>query len=644
VAPDERLDEIAESIRKLDVVESAYVKPPSELPQILNDMTPITEEAPPTTPDFTSRQGYLNPATNGIDAKLAWTIPGGRGKNVKIIDIEGAWRFTHEDLIQNQGGIVGTQSTLLGWENHGTAVVGEFGGDLNTFGITGIASDAYVRAISIFGGLGVPGAIRKAADMLSPGDIILIEIHRAGPRHNFQPRSDQKGYIAVEWWPDDFDAIRYAVAKGIIVVEAAGNGAENLDDAIYNTRPAGFPTLWRNPFNASNPSSDAVLVGAGNPPRGTHGRNRHPITLEPYVDRARCAFSNYGSRVDAQGWGWEVTTTGYGDLQGGSNRDHWYTDKFGGTSSASPIVVGALACVQGILHAQNKPLLTPVKARQCLRKTGSPQQNAPDRPASQRIGNRPDIKQLIPCVGGTLPEIEKEVFYRYAVKFVCGTAKGDVLAPGEYWTAINVHNPTSNPVKFRKKIAIALPEEQPGPVTEFFDAKLGPDQALEIDRKDIFRHAKQMVEFLKGFVIIESEIELDVVAVYTATGEDKQVETMHMERVFPRPPDVGKPDLIPVPNEKGFFCKREGSMLIVTVKNQGTRVAGSSVTKVDFGKYGEVTKQTPSLAPSKSVDLSFQIPIDCHDPDCEFDITVDADDNVIESDEGNNTASGKCIG
>ena len=33
--------------------------------------------------------------------------------------------------------IGGTQSTDLGWRNHGTAVVGEFGGDVNAFGITG---------------------------------------------------------------------------------------------------------------------------------------------------------------------------------------------------------------------------------------------------------------------------------------------------------------------------------------------------------------------------------------------------------------------------------------------------------------------------------------------------------------------------
>ncbi len=385
-APDEQLDELAAGLRELDVVEAAYVKPPAELPLRLNDMVPIAEDAPPVTPDFTTRQGYLDAAPGGIDARYAWTVNGGSGAGVRIIDIEGAWRFTHEDLTQNQGGVVsGTQSTALGWRNHGTAVIGQFGGDRNPFGIRGICPDANVRAISIFGGLGSAGAIRQAADMLGSGDIILIELHRAGPRAT---GVGQQGFIAIEWWPDDFDAIRYATSRGVIVVEAAGNGAQNLDDPIYNKPASGFPANWSNPFNRANRDSGAIVVGAGAPPPGTHGRDHGP-------DRSRLDFSNYGLVVDAQGWGREVTTCGYGDLQGGSNEDFWYTDQFSGTSSASPIVVGALGCVQGVLRDRGMTPLSPAAARNLLRTTGSPQQEAPGRPASQRIGKRPNVRQMI---------------------------------------------------------------------------------------------------------------------------------------------------------------------------------------------------------------------------------------------------------
>lgn len=405
-APADKLDELAEELAALPMVAGAYVTPEpvpastistdaareaaqdstaAQLMQV-NDMTPAAVEAPPATADLTSRQMYLEAAPAGIDARYAWTMFGGRGAGVQVIDCEGAWRFTHEDLRVNQGGVIRTQTTDLGWRNHGTAVVGVIGGDLNTIGITGFAPDAHVRGSSIFDVGGLPGAIVAAADHLRPGDIILIEVQYGHPT---------RGYTSVEWWPADFAAIRYAVNRGITVVEAAGNGNNNLDDATYNTPLAGFPATWRNPFNLANPSSGAVVVGAGNPPPGIHGRTQEPRFGEVYVDRARCFFSNYGSRVDCQGYGWEVTTTGYGDYQGGSSEDLWYTDLFSGTSSASPTVVGALASVQGILRASGRIPLSPARARQLLRQSGSPQQDAPGRPRTQRIGNRPNLRQLI---------------------------------------------------------------------------------------------------------------------------------------------------------------------------------------------------------------------------------------------------------
>ena len=308
-------------------------------------------------------------------------------------------------MLQNQGGVIGgTQSTDPVWRNHGTAVAGVIGADDNSIGVTGICPEANLRAISVFGsGQSSAKAITDAANALSPGDIILIELHRAGPRFNFADRADRMGFIGVEFWPADFAAILFATSvRGVIVVQAGGNGFENLDDALYNTRPTGFPRTWTNPFNLGNPQSGAIMVGAGAPPPGTHGHNHGP-------DRSRLAFSNFGARVDVQGWGEEVTTCGYGSLQGGMNEDIWYTDGFNGTSSASPIVVGALGCLQGGLRARSRPLLTPATARDILRSTGSPQQDAPSRPATQRIGNRPDLFQAFQSLGlgkGLLKEVK----------------------------------------------------------------------------------------------------------------------------------------------------------------------------------------------------------------------------------------------
>ena len=158
----------------------------------------------------------------------------------------------------------------------------------------------------------------------------------------------------------------------------------NLDDAIYDN-PAQyfdpnqqFPAGWTNPFRRGGQDSGAVVVGAGAPPPGTHGRNVYG------PDRSRLDFSNYGALVDAQGWGREVTTTGYGDLQGGLNKSSWYTDQFAGTSSASPMVVGVLACLQGTLRASGMAPLKPLQARTLFHNTGSPQQDAPGLPISQK--------------------------------------------------------------------------------------------------------------------------------------------------------------------------------------------------------------------------------------------------------------------
>ena len=300
---------------------------------------------------------------------------------MNIIDCEWAWNTAHEDLLANQGAVI--VGAAAGDDNHGTAVQGEMGGNRNGLGITGICPDAFRR----FAAFSQPTAtvIHNAANFLNPGDLLLLEIHRAGPRAT---GVGQQGYIAVEWWPDDFDAIRFATIRGVVVVEAAGNGAQNLDDPVYNTPLPGFPATWRNPFNRANRDSGAILVGAGAPPPGTHGANWGP-------DRSRLDFSNYGASIDAQGWGREVTTSGYGDLQGGANPAVWYTNTFSGTSSASPIVVGALACVQGTLRSAGRVPLSPARARELLRATGSPQQAGPTAPLTQRIGNRPDLKQLI---------------------------------------------------------------------------------------------------------------------------------------------------------------------------------------------------------------------------------------------------------
>ncbi len=57
------------------------------------------EPAPlPASPNFTALQKYRLPAQGGLDATYANSLPGGRGENVRVADIEYNWNFAHEDL------------------------------------------------------------------------------------------------------------------------------------------------------------------------------------------------------------------------------------------------------------------------------------------------------------------------------------------------------------------------------------------------------------------------------------------------------------------------------------------------------------------------------------------------------------------
>ena len=134
--------------------------------------------------------------------------------------------------------------------------------------------------------------------------------------------------------------------------------------------------------------------------------------------------------------------------------------------------------------------------------------------------------------------------FQYIVKFVCGKSDGSILAPGEYRTAINVINPTDGMAYLHKHFSIALPLEKIGPVTpDSIFMTLGRHESMEIDCKDIrivtaeiVKEARIPMKLLKGFVLIWSNVELEVVAVYTVTRGWWLCRTVSMdvERVLAR--------------------------------------------------------------------------------------------------------------
>jgi serine protease len=350
------LDLLVETLNALSSVEVAYAQPHAQL----------AVDIPPMTPNFEPDQGYLDPAPIGIDARYAWTVPGGRGNATSIVDVEFAWRTTHEDLppLFHTGG---TQSTSLGYRNHGTAVLGVMVAPSNGYGVTGIVNQAWAGYESANTGP-TADAITNASIAAGPSGIILIEIHFPGPS---TPASScgcsfyQCDFVPVEYFQANFDAIEAATANDTIVVEAGGNGATNLDDAVYGGL-----------FNRNIRDSGAILVGASTP-----------------TDRVPTCFTNFGSRVDVHGWGEGVATLGYGYLfNANGDENQFYTGGFGGTSSASPIVTGAASSLIGVALAFGQPYgyRTSTEIRQILRDTGTPQ--AAD---VRQIGPLPNLREAI---------------------------------------------------------------------------------------------------------------------------------------------------------------------------------------------------------------------------------------------------------
>jgi serine protease len=334
---------------------------------------PVPRPVPPPVPaNHEPQQNYLDPASftpTGIDAEYAWTQPGGTGTGVTVCDIEYWWNYNHADVTRAAGSQINVDVVDPGFgPNHGTAVIGELVADHNGWGISGICYGASLQTCGAYYGQpypawNVPGAMTVAIASLQPGDVILLE-----QQWDYTGLED---YVPIEWWTDYYPdpqsfnavyaAIENAVAIGINVVEAGGNG-EGDSGTI----------TWLG-------DSGAIVVGAGGAyPGGTYVEG----------DLQKLSFSTYGPRFDLQGWGENVVTTGFGDLYNAEGANYFYTSAFDGTSAAAPIVAGAVASCVGYWKANVSPTPpAPAQIRSLLKSTGTPQVMPP----TGNIGPRPDL-------------------------------------------------------------------------------------------------------------------------------------------------------------------------------------------------------------------------------------------------------------
>jgi hypothetical protein len=132
--------------------------------------------------------------------------------------------------------------------------------------------------------------------------------------------------------------------------------------------------------------------------------------------------------------------------------------------------------------------------------------------------------------------------FQYAVKVVCGTVKpadNTPVAPGRYWTSANFHNTDKcHEAHFLIKVGVAL-QDLNSPVSQYIGPfPLRPDGMLEIDCslfmlfvQFLLYPSQAMPAFVKGYMVIESDIELDIVAVYTGSAGSTVANTFQTERV-----------------------------------------------------------------------------------------------------------------
>ena len=337
--------EVANNLNALPFVEYAQPALRPAPPPIYSipkaaDPLPEGDAARATSPNFTPWQTYKGKAPPGIGPIP--NVKGSDAKGMSFADVEYDWTLTHEDLRISSLRVARDRADARslrrprawhGRARHSLQPAEQFRRHRHRAGRLRLCRRGKLDGVRLSARPRhrhrheqAPGWRRhhhRAAELRSAGSRIT------GP---------------LEYYQDVFDAVSAATAKGIIVVAAAGNGDVNLDRDTCGGA-----------FDRSKRDSQAIIVGAGSS-----------------TDRTKLSFSSYGSRVDVQGWGENVTTTGYGDAYNPTNDvRRYYTKSFNGTSSATPIVAGTVLVIQGVRKACGLPPATPLEMRDLLVRTGT---------------------------------------------------------------------------------------------------------------------------------------------------------------------------------------------------------------------------------------------------------------------------------
>jgi uncharacterized repeat protein (TIGR01451 family) len=278
---------------------------------------------------FTNQWHLLNTgqksATPGVDVNITNVWDTYRGGGIRIAIVDDGLQRTHPDLSPNYESITSTNINSgtsdadpnLNSDFHGTACAGVAAArGNNSAGVVGAAFEATLAGIRLIGGPATDA--QEATAMLHSNNVLFIKSNSWGPADD--------GKTLEAPGPLTTNALYQGVTtgrggKGVIYVWAGGNGLQNNDNANYDGYANSIYTI-----------AIAALTD-------TNGQAY-------YSEPGACLVVTSPSSGGRQG----ITTT---DLMGnkgynkpgasGELADRDYTQTFGGTSSATPLVAGVIA-------------------------------------------------------------------------------------------------------------------------------------------------------------------------------------------------------------------------------------------------------------------------------------------------------------
>jgi lantibiotic leader peptide-processing serine protease len=313
-----------------------------------------------------------------IHADAAHTTATGAGVKVGVID--GGVDFTHPDLTgaidvadscsfitshdetadpqEIANGDCSNKSAVQDLEGHGTHVSTTIAGRVNGIGIAGVAPGATIVALKACTIMGFCFADSVAAALRYAGDLHLdvVNLSLFADPYLYYCSNDAGQPTILQ---DLQSAARYAQQRGVVVVAAAGNEAQNLSHPVTDDISPDWPpdtAVVRHVRNdcrvAPAELPGVVTVSATGVSTLASYSNVGPIDVTaPGGDAPQTPTTTYGRGRILAGWSstdatgtWEALAAANRAVTDGGGRYVWIS----GTSMASPHAAGVAALIRQV--------------------------------------------------------------------------------------------------------------------------------------------------------------------------------------------------------------------------------------------------------------------------------------------------------